>query len=69
MKKSIATSEEQGVVYNHEEGGHELWQKMNQTKNKNKMFKHPIMHGALIFSVVLNNAKASYHQINNLWIR
>jgi hypothetical protein len=27
------------------------------------------MHGALIFSVVLNNAKASYHQINNLWIR
>jgi hypothetical protein len=39
---------------------------MNQTKNKNKMFKHPIMHGALIFSVVLNNAKASYHQINNL---
>lgn len=67
MQKSIATNEEQGVVYNHEEGGHELWQKVKQTK-KEKL-KHPIMHGFFIFSVVLNNAQANYHQISNLWIR
>jgi hypothetical protein len=39
-------------------------QKVKQTKKKK--FKHPIMQGTLIFSVVLNNAQASYHQIYNL---
>jgi hypothetical protein len=34
MQKSIATIEVQGVIYNHEERGHELWQKMKQTKIK-----------------------------------
>jgi hypothetical protein len=37
--------------------------------NKKKKLKHPFMHGTLIFSVVFNNAQASYHQINNLRIR